>query len=84
MHILNVEVKDYAFSKEKGCHQATLLMEGVDSRVCLRTASTHAASANHKDVVHGLIADAIRQLKRMPEYRGNAREITVAQNAVAI
>ncbi|WP_371226088.1 hypothetical protein [Roseovarius sp. 2305UL8-3] len=84
MHILNVEVKDCRFSEETGRHKATLLVDCHESRVCLQAATHLARAAGQRDVIHGLMADALRQMKRLPEYRNTTEEITVAPSALPI
>ena len=82
MHILNVEIKDWSFSEETGRHQATLLMDARQNRISLRAETAMAQASPQHDVMNGLLADAMRQLKRLPEYRGSEQEITLAQNAL--
>ncbi len=84
MHILNVEVKDCQFSEETGRHKATVLVECYENRVCLQAATRMAQAARKHDVVQGLMADAMRQMKRLPEYRNTTREITMAPSALPV
>ena len=83
MHILSVEVKDRSYSREKGRHEATLLVAGHENRVSFRAAARLAESSGVRDVTQGLLADALRQLRRLPEYRNTTREITVAADALS-
>lgn len=81
MRITSIEIKGCVFVEEVGQYQATLLIESNENRLCL-SASTRADPGLTKDVVFdALIADGLRQIKRMPEYRGTGREITLAPGA---
>lgn len=82
MHILNVELKDCAFSPETGQFHATLLMDTGTQRLSLRAAAEHHDGMRRGDMAKGLLGDALRQLNRMPEYRNTERQITVAQDAL--
>ncbi len=82
MHILNVELKDCAFSQETGQFHATLLMDAEAKRLSLRAAAEYQDGMRRGEVAKVLLDDALRQLKRMPEYRNSERQITVATNAL--
>lgn len=82
MHIQTVEMKDCAFSAETGRFHATLLMQADARRMCLRTVADYHDGMHRADVARGLIDDAIRQLKRMPEYRNTGQRITVSEAAL--
>lgn len=82
MHIQTVEMKDCAFSAQTGRFHATLLMQTSARRICLRTAAPYHDGMHRSDVVRGLIDEAVRQLRRMPEYRNTGRQITVSEAAL--
>jgi len=84
MHIVNVEVKDCCFSEETGRYKATVLMDGHENRISIQAVTDLAQAARTRDVIHGLMADAMRQMKRLPEYRNTTREITLAPTALQI
>lgn len=82
MHIQTVELKDCAFSAETGRFHATLLMQSDARRMCLRSTVDFQDGMRRADVARSLIDDAIRQLKRMPEFRNSDRQITVSDAAL--
>lgn len=83
MHILNVEMKDCTFSPETGRFHATLLMEADARRLHMRAAATYHDGMHRNEMAQVMLDDALRQLKRMPEYRNSASEVTVADDALA-
>ncbi|MFK7940003.1 MAG: hypothetical protein AB8B82_11530 [Roseovarius sp.] len=82
MHILSIELKDYAFSAETGQFHATLLMDADTRRMSLRAAADYQQGMLRQHVAEELLDDALRQLNRMPEYRNTSHQITVAQDAL--
>lgn len=82
MHILSVEFKNCNFSPETGRHHATLLVEARERRVCLLAAAKLSETSDRGLVRNGLVADALRQLGRLPEYRNTHHKITLAGNAL--
>lgn len=82
MHILNVELKDCAFSPETGQFHATLLMDADARRLTLRAKADYENGMRRDDVAEVLLGDALRQLNRMPEYRNTPQKVTVARNAL--
>lgn len=83
MHIVNVELKDIAFSPDASQFKATLLMDTDEARLCLRAVTDFTPGMHRYDIAGKLLQDAIAQIRRIPKYHDSGQEITVARNALA-
>lgn len=77
MHITKVRARDLRRDLCNGCISGVLLLETGAGQVCLNV-STPAAET----LSVGLWSDALRQLKRLPEFRRNLRQITWTASAL--
>lgn len=77
MHIVGFKVVDLREEPEPGLYRATLLLRTRSSQISLfvRTLIPNDSSSEH--IRRILIDDAIRQVRRLPEYRDGTLSITV-------
>ncbi|WP_101068343.1 hypothetical protein [Roseovarius salinarum] len=71
MQIESVTLKDRRFVASAGVHTAVVILETDGPTVCLQA----RAAADAPRVARGLAADALRQLKGMPEHRRQAHPL---------
>jgi hypothetical protein len=85
MIIKRILLENVAISPSSGAHVATVLLHADTALLSFRaSALPHVSktSAKHKDIVtRALVQDALRQVRRMPEYRNGAKVITIADTA---
>lgn len=77
MHITKVRARDLRRDVPTGCVSGVLLLETGNGQVSLNVSAPVAEAL--KD---GLWSDALRQLQRLPEFRRNAAQITLAASAL--
>ena len=82
MHIETVRLEDVSLSRAERRYCATLLIEGAEQRISFRAQAAMSRVTHRQEMTRLLVDDALRQLRRMPEYRNSARPITLAQGAL--
>ena len=83
MHILNVKIENQSRNAKTGLCSATLVLTTRDGCVSLRARTNCPDMAGAERLRSRLVADALRQLRRMPEYRSGARQVTLAGDICA-
>lgn len=81
MQIKEIKLVDCSVSESSGTHYATVLLNGQDSTHCMRASAFPDVPDAPARITLALVQDAIRQLRRMPEYRSGANVITIADTA---
>ncbi len=85
MKIERISLENVAVSPHSGAHVATVLLQGDEGSLSLRASAmpttilgdlTEAAI-----VTRALVQDALRQVRRMPEFRNAPQAVIVADNA---
>jgi len=84
--IQRICLEDVSVSPASGAHVATVRFETGAKSLCLRasalaTPPDGADTASDALIARALAEDALRQLRRLPEYRGGASDVTVADQA---
>ncbi|SHL45252.1 hypothetical protein SAMN05444414_11497 [Roseovarius marisflavi] len=82
MHITKVTVCDLKSDMVKRRHSAVVLLENEGGRVTMQSTVTAEEGVDPAALAEALLADAIRQLARLPEYRTGETPITVADGAL--
>lgn len=83
MHILDVKIENQARNTQTGLHSATLLLKTRDGCISVSAKTDCPGEATDERVRSRLMADALRQVRRMPEYRSGARQVTLADGICA-
>ncbi len=86
MKIKRISLENVAVSPHSGAHVATVLLQGDTAIYSLRASALAHVPENSQtpdiDVVtRALVQDALRQVRRMPEYRNAPQVVTVADSA---
>ncbi|MDT8328637.1 MAG: hypothetical protein RQ750_14850 [Roseovarius sp.] len=82
MDISKVRVLDLKSEVVKRRHSAVVLLENEDGQISLNTSATVEEGVDPAVLAEALLADAIRQLTRLPEYRTGAKPIVVVDGAL--
>ncbi|SLN25595.1 hypothetical protein ROG8370_00919 [Roseovarius gaetbuli] len=82
MNITKVTVCALKSEVVKRCHSAVFLLENEGGRVTMQSTVTAEEGVDPAALAEALLADAIRQLARLPEYRTGETPITVADGAL--
>lgn len=82
MHITKVIVCDFKSDMVKRRHSAVVLLENEGGRITTQSTVTAEEGVDQAALAEALLADAIRQLARLPEYRTGETPITVADGAL--
>lgn len=82
MHITKVIVCDLKSDMVKRRHSAVVLLENEGGRITTQSTVTAEEGVDQAALAEALLADAIRQLARLPEYRTGETPITVADGAL--
>jgi hypothetical protein len=81
MHVLSIDAKEVRFSREAGQYHATLVIKARHQRICLQVTALASSIAQEADIMRALTADALRQIRHLPEYRDGVR-ITISHDAL--
>lgn len=85
MKIKRISLENVAVSPHSGAHVATVMLQVDKKSLTLRASAlpdTSDTGDKQRDVVtRALVQDALRQVRRMPEYRNGFEPITVADTA---
>ncbi|ARE83703.1 conserved hypothetical protein [Roseovarius sp. EC-HK134] len=76
MHIIKVRAREMRRDSHAACVSGVLLLETETGQISLNV-TVPAKEASH----NALWLDALRQLQRLPEFRRNGRQITLADTA---
>jgi len=85
MKIERISLENLAVSPHSGAHVATVYLQAGTASLNLRASAlpkTEAAGLKQQEIVtRALVQDALRQVRRMPEYRDGTKTITIADTA---
>lgn len=82
MDITKVRLHDLKSEVVNRRHSAVVLLENEAGQISLKTSVTTEEGVDAMALAEALLADAIRQLTRLPEYRTGKTSITVARDAL--
>ena len=82
MIITKVTVRDLKSEVLNRRHSAVVLLENERGRITMQSTVTAEEGVDPAALAEALLADAIRQLARLPEYRTGETPITVADGAL--
>jgi hypothetical protein len=81
MYVNSINVQSAHYDSISACHRAIIFLLIGKNNVTLSCASDHCENASVQDVIGGLLADAKRQINRMPEYRSGAQILHFADDS---
>lgn len=81
MNIERIRLENVSVSPHSGAHVATVLLDADTASLSLRASALPLDHASVDVVTRALVQDALRQVRRMPEYRMGTKVITIAENA---
>ena len=81
MLITKVQFDNMRFLPDRDRHQAVVILTTDECTMCLRANAEVAPAANRDAVGDALVSDAMRQVRRMPEFRTGARQVNVCSTA---
>ncbi|MFU1478476.1 hypothetical protein ACM25N_12525 [Roseovarius sp. C7] len=81
MLIHQFQFDDVRFSSEAQEHRAVAILTTEDQTLCLMASARLDPTVARDELAHEFAADALRQVRRMPEYRRQADEVQIAEGA---
>lgn len=85
MKIERISLENMSVSPHSGAHVATVLLQGDKASLTLRASAMPAAMPGGLSetaiVTRALVQDALRQVRRMPEFRNAPQAIVVEDSA---
>ncbi|WP_286909135.1 hypothetical protein [Roseovarius sp.] len=81
MLIHQLQFDDVRFSPDAQEHRAVAILTTEDRTLCLMASAKLAPSAPRDSLAREFAADALRQVRRMPEYRREEDQVRVAEDA---
>lgn len=81
MLIHQFQFDDVRFSPEAQEHRAVAILSTEDQTLCLMASAKLDPAAPRDSLAREFAADALRQVRRMPEYRREVDQVRVAENA---
>lgn len=80
MLIKKVQIENLRFSAKLQQHSAVVILTTQSSTMCLQGRTGIARGAPRKDIVTGLVSDALRQVRQLPEYRSGQSDIALCHS----
>ncbi len=81
MLIKKIQVDNLRFDPETQSHAAVIILTTDEATLCLYASTSSSQDAGRSAIAEDLMKDAIRQVKRMPEFRRGHRTVTVCTSA---
>ena len=81
MKILQLNIDGLTYAAEPGVYRAIVLVRTEDSSLSLSSTAPFAPDAPEEQIRTALIRDALRQIRRMPEYRSGQKSIEICETA---
>jgi hypothetical protein len=85
MRIDRISVDNVVVSPHSGAHVATVLLQGDTASLSLRASALPTTGldgfSDDEVVTRALVQDALRQVRRMPEYRNRPQSVVIADSA---
>lgn len=82
MLISAIRLMDQKAIPVDGLHHATVVLTSDTGQLSVQARARAPDGATPADVTRALIDDALRQITRLPEYRGGARTVQIAKDAM--
>lgn len=80
MLVTNIEISHYSYCEQSARHTANVCMTLGDMFVTLFCALDMPANECPKERAKAFVGDAMRQLRRMPEYRSGRRSVELSEH----
>ena len=79
MLIKKIQIEKLHYSAKAQRYAAVIILTTDDSTICLQGRAHVRQDAPRSELVACLVSDAMRQLRRLPEYRGDTQEVAVCR-----
>lgn len=81
MLIKKIQFDNLRFNAETARHAAVIILTTDECTMCLHGSAQSDREASRAAIAAELVKDALRQVARMPEFRGGKRSVSVCQSA---
>lgn len=81
MNIERIRLENVAISPHSGAHVATVLLDADTASLSVRASALPFSQSSADVITRALVQDALRQVRRMPEFHLGAGVITIAETA---
>ncbi|MFN3210318.1 MAG: hypothetical protein ACE369_15185 [Roseovarius sp.] len=85
MKIERISLENLCVSPHSGAHVATVLLQSDVMSLSLRASALPGTEdcglPRNEVVIRALVQDALRQVRRMPEYRNTPQDVVIAETA---
>ncbi|MEB8389291.1 hypothetical protein OO012_18860 [Rhodobacteraceae bacterium KMM 6894] len=78
MMIIKLQFENLRFTDGSQQHSAVVILTTDDATLCLTGRAALGKTAPRADIKVALFADAMRQVRQMPEYRSGSKQIVLS------
>lgn len=77
MVIKKIQVENLRYNSATDSHSAIVILTTDQNTICLTGRTALSPSAPRADIRTALVADALRQVRQLPEFRSGAHHLTL-------